>query len=226
MTQGFMSSMLFTSASGRTSVFRRVSTMRAGALTFCLMFGGMSTPSTASTYQIQIPSERTSSGPARPVFDHPTDTAASAMLEIRRKAGLTWDELAELFGVSRRSVHHWANGNTVNSKNEQAIRQTLALVRRFDRGASSDTKALLLTLGSDGLTVLDLLRAGRFKDAVARAPSQLNAPIARVPLSKKELEARRSPSPGLLVDAIQDRPELPPAKARIARALRVPKATS
>lgn len=225
MSQGFMSGSFSTPTSGRTSAPRRVSFVRAGALTICLMFGGMSSPVTASSYQIPIQGERTSSSPSRPIFGVPTDTAASAMLEIRRRAALTWDELADLFGVTRRSVHHWANGNTVNAKHEQAIHQALAIVRRFDRGASSDTKALLLAVGVGGLTVMDLVREGRFQDAFARAPSHVTSETVRIPLSKKAREARRPPAPGLLVEAIQDRPDIP-AKARVARALRVPKATS
>lgn len=225
MSQVFMSGLFCAPTSGRASALRRVSFTSAGALTFCLMFGGMSSPATASGYKIQIPSERTSSGPARPVFDTPTDTVASAMMEIRRRASLTWDELADLFGVTRRSVHHWANGNTVNSKNEQAIRQVLAIVRRLDGGASSDTKALLLTAGLDGLTVMDLMRDGRFQDAFTRAPSRANVGTARVPLSKTAREARQPPAPGLLVDAVHERPDFP-AKARVARVLRVPKAMS
>ncbi|MFH7191480.1 hypothetical protein ACHWGL_31775, partial [Klebsiella pneumoniae] len=86
-----------------------------------------------------------------------------------------------------------------------------------DRGASSETKALLLAVGVDGLTVMDLVREGRFQDAFARAPSQAVTETARIPLSKKAREARRLPAPGLLVDAIQDRPDIP-AKARVARA--------
>ena len=224
MNHGFMSSLFCTPTSGRALASHRVSFAHAGALTFCLTFGGMSSPATASTYQIHIPSERTSSGPARPVFEAPTETAASAMMEIRRRAGLTWDEMANLFGVTRRSVHHWANGNAVNSKNEQAIRQTLAIVRRLDRGASGDTKALLFTAGADSLTVIDLLRDGRFQEAFARTPSRVTTETSRVPLSKKARDARRPPAPGVLVDAIQDRPDIP-AKARVARALRVPKVT-
>lgn len=222
MSEGFMTNLFCQPTSGRATIVRRIPFARVSAMAFCLVFGSLSAPATASTYQIQLPAERTSSGPARPLSDRPADTAAAAMLEIRRRADLTWDELAEVFGVTRRSVHHWASGNAVNSKNELAIRQALAVVRRFDRGASADTRALLFT-AIGGQTVLDLIRDGRFQDALARAPTTSVSETARLPLSTKAREARKPPAPALLVGAIQDRPDIP-AKARLARAVRVPKA--
>lgn len=46
--------------------------------------------------------------------------------------------------------------------------------------------------------------------------------VERRPLSKAALDARRPPPPGLLLEAVWDRPDIP-AKARVAHALRVPR---
>ncbi|MYE02765.1 MAG: helix-turn-helix transcriptional regulator [Alphaproteobacteria bacterium] len=47
--------------------------------------------------------------------------AAHALFEIRRLSGLTWQELADLFGVSRRTVHNWANGARPSAEHKRAI---------------------------------------------------------------------------------------------------------
>jgi hypothetical protein len=40
---------------------------------------------------------------------------------IRRKTALKWDNLASIFEVSRRSLHHWASGQTVSVENEHKV---------------------------------------------------------------------------------------------------------
>ena len=37
----------------------------------------------------------------------------AAIAELRRVSGLTWDQLARLVGVSRRTLHFWASGTAV-----------------------------------------------------------------------------------------------------------------
>ena len=43
--------------------------------------------------------------------------AGTAIGELRRLSGLTWDQLARLFNVSRRSLHFWASGGEPSIKN-------------------------------------------------------------------------------------------------------------
>lgn len=42
---------------------------------------------------------------------------------IRRRTALTWDQLGSIFGVSRRSLHHWANGQAVAAENQLKVQQ-------------------------------------------------------------------------------------------------------
>ena len=98
------------------------------------------------------------------------ETTAEAVLEIRRRSGLTWEELGELFDVSRRSVHHWANGKPAAAGHQRTIRKMLAAVRRLDRGSQAGTRALLLTIDrSQRASTFELLKDHRFEDAVGRA---------------------------------------------------------
>lgn len=117
----------------------------------------------------------------------------------------------------------WANGKPVSAKHEQIIRQTLIAIRHLDRGSAVETRALLLTPDMLGVSVLDLLKTGFYRDAMSRAQPRALSEQRRLPLSEAAQDARRPPAPALLLGADQERPEIP-AKARVARAARTPKA--
>ena len=171
--------------------------------------------------------ERTASDPAGR-FDFllgPAESTAEAIMEIRRRSGLTWQELGELFDVSRRSIHHWANGKPVSAGNDRTIRRMLAAIRYLDRGSQRDTRALLLSVDqATGVSPLDLLQAGRFDDATAPVPGDLPPEPHRLPLSPAARDARRPPAPALILGAEQDRPDIP-ARARTVQPKRTPKAS-
>lgn len=63
--------------------------------------------------------------------------------EIRRRAALTWDHLATIFGVSRRAVHHWAAGKPVSAQNVENVREFLERIVRIDEGKPFATRAKL-----------------------------------------------------------------------------------
>ena len=155
----------------------------------------------------------------------PAESTAEAIMEIRRRSGLTWQELGQLFDVSRRSIHHWANGKPVSAGNDRTIRRMLAAIRHLDRGSQRDTRALLLSVDQVmGVSPLDLLQAGRFDDATARVPGDRMPAPHRVPLSAAARDACRPPAPALLLGAEQDRPDIP-ARARTVRPKPTPKAS-
>ncbi len=152
----------------------------------------------------------------------PAESTAEAIMEIRRRSGLTWQELGELFDVSRRSIHHWANGKPVSAGNDRTIRRMLAAIRHLDRGSQRDTRALLLSIDqATGVSPLDLLQAGRFDDATTPFLGDWTPEPHRVPLSPAAQDARRPPAATLLLGAEQDRPDIP-AKARTVRPMRTP----
>jgi hypothetical protein len=210
---------MHTSAAG--PMFWAGPTVRAGAIGMFLITSGISEPATGSTYRTYFPFERTAAGPTGQLDLVTAQTTADAVLEIRRLSGLTWEELSDLFDVSRRSVHHWASGKVVSAKHEQIIRQTLTTIRYLDRGGAADTRALLLTTDAAGVSVLDLLTAKFYNRAISRATPHVITEQYRIPLSEAAQHARRPPAPTLLLGAEQERPDIP-AKARVARAARVP----
>ena len=169
--------------------------------------------------------ERTAAGPTGQIEHVPAESTAEAIMEIRRRSGLTWEELADLFDVSRRSVHHWANGKPVSARHDRMIRRMLAAVRHLDQGGQVGTRALLLAVDQAmGVSALDLLKDGRFDEAMDRVAGVRAPERQRIPLSSAARDARRPQAPELLLGAEQDRPDLP-AKARVVRAKRTPKTT-
>lgn len=199
-------------------------TMRRSSLAFTI--GAIlvsTTPSesaTFRTYEAPRIVERTSTGPVGQIRHVPAESTAEAILEIRRRSGLTWEELGDLFGVSRRSIHHWASGRSVSARHDRMIRRILVIVRHLDRGNQIGARARLLAL--DDATVVstfDLLKQGRFDEAAARLGVVSVPENRRLPLSRRAQDARRPQAPTSLLEADQDRPDIP-AKARAIRAAR------
>ena len=181
---------------------------------------------TASTYDFPSFFERTASGPDGQIEPVPSESTGEAVLEMRRRSGLTWEELGDLFKVSRRSLHHWASGKSASAEHERKIRRVLAGIRRLDQGDQSATRARLLVVDEHlGVSVLDLWEQGRFEEA-GTLPGGVHSPEYRsVPLSRAAQDARRPPAPPLLLEADQARPDAP-AKARSVAAVRTTKKTS
>jgi hypothetical protein len=131
-------------------------------------------------------------------------STASALAELRRISGLTWDQLGRLFDVSRRSVHFWASGKPLNAANEARLHQVLDVVRHADRGSSSANRAALLG-AVDGRVPFELLASQEFVEA----RSLLGRGVGRRRLRHGDLsgvakDARRPPPPETLVDAWDD----------------------
>lgn len=164
------------------------------------------------------PMEQTSSGPQVDFQALYGQSSGAAVLEIRRRSGLTWEQLSELFNVSRRSIHYWANGKPLSSQHEKNVRNTLLAIRHVDTGNQRDTRSRLLSI-DDGESIFDLLANQKYKD-VYRIIVGTASDIAsrnRISLSKDEWNRRSPPRPEMLLDALQDRPKISPNKARAVR---------
>lgn len=146
---------------------------------------------------------------------------ADAVREVRRRSGLTWEQLASLFSVDRRSVHLWASGRPMSAPNAERLNRILALIRRADRGTPSATKAWLHSPSSHGLIPLDLLREGRFNEIVMPgATGVLPRPAA---ISDAAAQSRVPMQPADLVSARQDRVHIEKGKLLSAVPLKLSK---
>ena len=177
-------------------------------------------PPTSSEYDSPQPAESTTSGTVEVIDQHSPQTTAEAVLEIRRRSGLTWEKMSELFDVSRRSIHNWANGQNTSQQHERHIRSTLAVIRHLDQGNQAATRARLLTIDASRRSPIDLLSAGRFDEVMAYASGSSVLESHRSPMAPEAQDARRPPAPALLLEAEHERPELGGSKARIARVVR------
>lgn len=184
-------------------------------------------PATASTYEaLRLIRHTTTAGPAGEIEHVSTETTATAIMEIRRRSGLTWEELGDLFDVSRRSVHHWANGKPVSARHDQTIQRMLAAIRYLDQGGQVGTRSLLLAVDQAmGTSAFDLLKSGSFKEAMGRVKGVRARRFQRTALSDAAQNARRPQELTLLLEAKQNRPDIP-AKARIAHPKQTPRTTS
>jgi hypothetical protein len=129
--------------------------------------------------------------------------SSQAILEVRRLSGLTWDQLARIFAVDRRSLHFWASGKPLSPTNEELLQRLLATIRRIDRGAAAATRTLLFTPLVDGTIPYDLLRAEQFNRLVVLVGGKQGRPTAPV-LSSRARAARKPRPPIELLGAEQD----------------------
>jgi len=93
---------------------------------------------------------------------------------IHEASGLTWEQMGRLFGVSRRTVHLWANGSGLNAANSEALYELVALVRSADSATPAEVRAALLRPDEHGRSALDRFRQNRH-----RATQPINQPLLR-----------------------------------------------
>jgi transcriptional regulator with XRE-family HTH domain len=167
---------------------------------------------------------QTSPGLVPPGPEEETKTS-SAILELRRLSGLTWEQLANLFDVTRRTLHFWASGKPVNGPNEERLRRVLAALRSTDRGTAAGNRSLLLQ-ERGGAVPFDLLARGEygaFIRLVTAGPGRHDT--KPTPLSRNARKARKPAPPDQLVGALQDGVHAGTGKARPGRAVKVRSAT-
>ena len=191
------------------------------------MFAGIAESSTISSGSLDAQkllaiSERTNSEIVVPKHNpHLFQDSQKAINELRKTSGLTWEQVAKLFNVSRRSIHFWASGQPLASDNEEKLNRLLGVIRYIDRGSASLNRKLLLNPNADGELPLDQLRAGEY-DKVRENLGRGNPPKRPklTPLSEEESELRRPLPPEILIDALQDSIHHDVGRSRPAKTLR------
>jgi len=183
-----------------------------------LILAGLNTPTAATASPRGVSAARavvhTTAGASIPLLE----STSASIAELRRLSGLTWDQLARLFDVSRRSVHFWASGKAMTSTNEERVHRTLGVMRKVDRGSAGANRNALLGATADGAVPFDLLAAGNY-DRVLELLGSGSSPRMRPPKPSLEIAARAPRPPGELVEALQDR--VHPASGRLRAASRV-----
>jgi len=150
------------------------------------------------------------------------EDARAALFELRRLSGLTFEQLARLFRVNRRTLHFWASGKPLTPANEERLHRIIGVIRRIDRGSGATTRAALFAPHRGGRVVFDLLVDGHFEEAVVLVgPGTPERRVVRRSLSEQAKLERRPPPPEQLVDAHQERIALDPGVVRPAKSVRI-----
>ncbi|MCY7332085.1 MAG: XRE family transcriptional regulator [Pseudanabaena sp. CAN_BIN31] len=147
--------------------------------------------------------DMTTSGITLPSASSPEATQ-KALGELRRLSGLTWEQLAKLFNVSRRSLHFWASGQPLSRFNEEQLNRLLGTIQYINRGSASLNRSLLLKPDDNGNPLFDLLVAGKhkeFKQLVGAGNALQKLQFGS--LSEDVYSARMPQNPSHLIDALQ-----------------------
>lgn len=132
----------------------------------------MGSPSQARASDPAAPSDLTSSGVPRTRGSRGDGTSlspAQRIAELRALSGLTIDQVSRLFGVSRRSVHNWVNGNAMAQLHEERAAKILAIVQALPGSTPAERRAALLD-SSRGASLFHQLIGAREEGARLQVP--------------------------------------------------------
>jgi hypothetical protein len=147
----------------------------------------------------------------------PIETTHHQIYQLRFLSGLTWDALAEVFCVSRRSLHFWAGGSTMTRLNAQKLAQLLQIVRQADRGTAQQNRDLWLAPGPDGRRPVDLAAVGAWSELAARVGKGPGRPT-RPPTTN--VLPPTPPAPWDLASALHGKVHQDLGPARVVKAIR------
>lgn len=163
-----------------------------------------------------------------PAAGLPRPPGPELLTYIKRGTGFTWDQLARVFGVQRRSLHLWVKGARMNANNAERLEQVAAVVRLLDTGDPDRTRSALLRPRTDGNSTFDLLCAGRYREALtaARRSAVELVPPARVKRPPALPGAARRGRQGLSpLELVRGAPEVQPPVGRYLGVSPIPRET-
>lgn len=184
------------------------------------------TPRTSSTNIVsywESPNSKTTTGNSDSPTSEPNDPedTRKAIHEIKKTSGLTWDQLAQLFNVSRRSLHFWASGKQLSSSNEEDLYRLVEVFRYINRGNADINRQALISAQENGQIPFALLKERRYEETKkllgqgkARPKPQLK------PLSKEASLLRTPPPPDELVGATNEPVHQEVGRTRKAKSMR------
>lgn len=105
-------------------------------------------------------------------------STVSLLAATREESGLTWEQIARYFGVSRRAVHLWASGGRMTASNAELLAHLVRAVEAVKHLPSAERRQALLRSDS-GLNLIDTERARR---------------------SSRQTDINRPPRTGIVID--------------------------
>jgi hypothetical protein len=101
---------------------------------------------------------------------------ADRLLQFKEQTALTWDQIARLFGVSRRAVHHWAVGGKMNSVNVEMLSHLESyLVSDIPTQNPEDRNREIFALMADGKSRFEKVLSKYSSKGLSISGSAMNA---------------------------------------------------
>ena len=142
--------------------------------------------------------------------------------QLRMFTGLTWGQLADLFGTSRRALHFWASGAEMANENYDHLCRLMDTMTKIDRGNAAANRQALHDTTNKSQTAFDLLKQKDYAAALHLLGEGIGRPsVTLAPLSAIAVEARKPPRPEDLVGALQDSVHKGVGRSRIAKSVKV-----
>lgn len=125
-----------------------------------LIISNSVTGTSASVSQISHSRLAPTSAPNEPL------SSAELVKQVHSDSGLTWEQLAKVFGVSRRALHQWASGSRLNSANLEKLSSISGLLGELRLDSPEERRSALFAPDGSGVTLYDKLRAARATSAI------------------------------------------------------------
>lgn len=119
-----------------------------------------------------------------------TFSAANALNEIKRRSGVTWDQISQIVKVSRRRVHAWVAGEAITMEHQAKLEVLLEWVR-----ARKDLKPFALKrqmLSEHGLAVPERRRLATSSEPVPTSDPRAFAGSDRIKKTSSRVRIARS----------------------------------
>lgn len=131
----------------KTPQVRKVSTPAKVASAACLLFAavGVDRPLTGSTENYFAVEPGTSGGTGSNIKVVVESDPSVLVSELKVRSGLTWAQIAQLFGVTRRAVHLWVEGGNISASHRSRLNELLAMVSQSGYNDPKSVRQWLLS---------------------------------------------------------------------------------
>jgi len=155
-------------AATRSSAVGNMGRRAIAGLTFISVVGALVAPGTTAGVLIDLSRLRpiATKTDAGQIEAEGVEQAAT-LGELRRLTGLTWEKIADLFGVSRRAVHFWASGKPMDAPHQEHLQRSLGCIKVVDRGNAPANREALFAANTVGVAPFDLLESRKYQEFVA-----------------------------------------------------------
>lgn len=128
----------------------RISSPTRAASAACLLFAaaGVVRPLTGSSENYFTIEPGTSTGTGTNLEADFEPVPARLVAELKARSGLTWTQIAQLFGVTRRAVHLWVEGGSMSTPNRERLGELHTIVSRSGQTDPSAVRQWLLSAES------------------------------------------------------------------------------